>query len=267
MTGNESDLARIAAALERLAPAPPPEADPAHTPVMGWNGSRLVALPPAATLPAARFHGVDSQIAALRRNFAALAGRGAAHDSLLWGARGMGKSALTRALAMEAGLSLVETGADGLSGAPALFARLAPCSRAFILFVDDLAFDAGDGAARVLRSLLDGGVAARPANVRLVVTSNHRHLLRRAPAHGEQEVRHARDHMDDELALVDRFGLVLGFHPPDQDTYLAMVRGHLAAEGLTPDPEDAIAFALSRGGRSGRTAWHYRTEVLTRQKR
>jgi predicted AAA+ superfamily ATPase len=254
-------LARIAAALERLAPPAVAEADPAAAAAMRWDGRHLVAVAPAATVPLERFVGVDAQRAALARNLRSLAQGGPAHDMLLWGARGMGKSALVRALAADAGLALVETPATALATLPALFARLAAAPGPFVVFVDDIAFDALDDRARALRSLLDGGVAARPAQVRLAVTSNHRHLHRRE---AETTARHARDAEDDATALTDRFGLVLGFHAASQDQYLAMCRGYLAAEGLVLDEADALAFALARGGRSGRTAWHYLVEVRTR---
>lgn len=254
-------LARIADALDRLAPAPVAEADLARGMAFRWDGQHLQAVADADALPLSRFAGVDAQIAALRRNIGALARGGAAHDMLLWGVRGMGKSALVRAVAAAEGVALVQAAADRLASFPELFARLRVAARPFVLFVDDLAFTAADKDVRRLRSLLDGGVAQRPANVRLAVTSNHRHLVVRPP----EDTRHARDSADDELALVDRFGLVLGFHAPDQDIWLEMVRRHLAPDGLALDEADAIAFALARGGRSGRTAWHYRTELLTRR--
>ncbi len=254
-------LLRIAHSLERLAGPTPPEADPAHATAFRWDGAALIAVDSPSVLPTGRFAGVDQQLDALSRNIAALAQGAAAHDMLLWGARGMGKSALVRAVAAEQGVALVQAGGDALATLPGLFSRLAAVSRPFLLFVDDLAFAGADPQVRTLRSLLDGGISERPANVRLAVTSNHRHLVEREAA----DSRHARDAADDQLALVDRFGLVLGFHAPDQGTYLEMVRRHLDAEGLALDETDAIAFALARGGRSGRTAWHYRTELLTRR--
>lgn len=256
----DAALLRIAHSLERLAPAPAPEADPTEGDAFRWDGSRLESVARLDLLPLARFAGVDGQIAALRRSLGALARRAPSHDILLWGARGMGKSALVRAVAAEAGVALVQAAAGQLSTLPRLFARLETAGRPFLLFVDDLAFAAADPEVRLLRSLLDGGISARPANVRLAVTSNHRHLVERDAG----ESRHGRDAADDQLALVDRFGLELGFHVPDQADYLEMVRRHLAAEGLAFDETEALAFALARGGRSGRTAWHYRTELLAR---
>jgi predicted AAA+ superfamily ATPase len=220
-------------------------------------------VPVLEALPLEALHGIDAQKTALRANCARLARGAAAHDALLWGARGMGKSALVRSVAAACDVPLVQAGGDMLITLPALFDRLRPVPRPFLVFVDDLAFEAADPSVRLLRSLLDGGIAERPANVRLAVTSNHRHLIEREPT----DSRHLRDAADDQLALVDRFGLVLGFHAPDQETYLDMVRRHLAAEGIGFDPADAIAFALGRGGRSGRTAWHYRNEILARTAR
>lgn len=269
MTDLAPILARIAETLDRLAPAAAPDADAAAHMSYRWDGARLLAVNPAPPLPLDRFVGVDLQKAALQQTFAAHAKKVEAHDSLLWGARGSGKSALVRAISHATGLALVEASADTLPTLPALFARLEDCPRAFLIFVDDLAFEGSDPAIRTLRSLLDGGVAARPANTRLAVTSNHRHLVIRdasSAADLSGGARHARDAIDDQLALVDRFGLVVGFHMPSQDEYLEMVRRHCAADGLLVDETDALAFALARGGRSGRTAWHYRTTLLTRTK-
>ena len=254
-------LLRIANSLERLAPPPAPEPDLSQGAAFRWDGAHLHVVHKPNAFPLDRFAGVDQQMAALSQNIGALARGTASHDMMLWGSRGMGKSALVRSIALHNGVALVEAGGDALGTLPALFSRLEAAGRPFLLFVDDLAFSAADPDVRMLRSLLDGGIAERPPNVRLAVTSNHRHLVERPPA----DSRHARDSTDDQLALVDRFGLVLGFHAPDQDTWLEMVRRHLAPEGFALDEADAIAFALARGGRSGRTAWHYRTELLTRQ--
>lgn len=262
---SEALLTRIADALDRLAPPPVVEADAGRGLHFRWDQRRLLPVRAATPLPPGRFVGVDHQIAALRQNLSALASGAPAHDMLLWGARGTGKSALVRSIAFHAGVALVETSGDALPGLPALFDRLARLPRPFLVYVDDLAFTGTDPGVRMLRSLLDGGVAERPANVRMAVTSNHRHLVMRdadvTDASGGP--RHARDVADDQLALADRFGLILGFHVPSQEEYLEMVRRHL--EGARFDPQDALAFALARGGRSGRTAWHYRTEFLSRK--
>ncbi|RYY32326.1 MAG: DUF815 domain-containing protein, partial [Sphingomonadales bacterium] len=139
---------------------------------------------------------------------------------------------------------------------------LAPVQRRFAIFLDDLGFDAA-GDARALRSLLEGGAEARPANARLVVTSNRRHLIPRDIAEQSSAI-NPRDSVDDQLALADRFGLSLGFHAIDQDTYVDIVRGYAEAHGLTVDPHEAIAWATRRGSRSGRVAWQYIVELTGR---
>lgn len=264
MTDLAADVARIAAALERLSPPLPEKADLATGDHFHFDGQHIHTVSNIFVLPLERFVGVDHQIESLLQNFKALARGAPAHDTLLWGSRGMGKSALLRTTASEAGVALVEARGDQLDRLPILFRELQTAKRPFLVYIDDLAFTAADQGVRQLRSLLDGGVEARPDHVRIAVTSNHRHLVDVPPTNSES-VRHARDVADDQLALVDRFGLVLGFHVPDQDQYLEMVRRHLGAEGLEVDERDALAFAQARGGRSGRTAWHYRNEMMARK--
>ena len=255
-------LVRIADALDRLAPIPTPVPDLAACRSFRWDGVHLAAVSPAPPLPLDRFVGVAMQMAALQQNLAAHANGVEAHDILLWGARGSGKSALVRAISHCAGLALVEAGADTLPSLPALFACLETRANRFLVFVDDLAFEASDPAIRTLRSLLDGGVAARPANTRVAVTSNHRHLVAREMAENEAAgAVNPRDVLDDRLALADRFGLKLGFQYPDQAAFLEMVAAYAAHFGLDWDEADALAFAHQRGGRSGRVAWHYAVEL------
>lgn len=256
-----TDLDRIAAALERLAPPPPADPDLTSGKHFHFDGTYLHPVRNVDVLPLERFVGVDAQIAALLQNLKAFRNGAPAHDALLWGARGMGKSAVLRSAAAAADVAIVEARGDQLDRLPRLFHRLQQETRPFIVYIDDLAFKAADANVRHLRSLLDGGVEARPANVRIAVTSNHRHLLTLPPTQSD-ELRHARDVADDQLALVDRFGLILGFHKPTQDEYLAMVQSHLNAVGLDFDRGAALAFARARGGMSGRTAWHFRNEVL-----
>lgn len=262
-------LARIAAALERLAPAKPAEADTAMGDAFLWDGQGLRAVAARRAQPLALLVGVDSQAARLVETFRRHARGLPAHDALLWGARGTGKSALVHAARAEvvaggADLPLVALDAGALASLPALLARLAASGRRFLIFIDDLAFEAGaHGEARALRSLLDGGVAARPDNCRLVVTSNHRHLWagRDGAAHDPLT---PRDAAEDRLALADRFGLVLGFHAASQADFLAMVEGYARHHGLPFDPADALAWAQGRGARSGRVAWQYVEELAGR---
>jgi len=261
-------LERIAAALERLAPPPPPPTDWLSEPAYIWEGERASAVPVLGALPLGALHGIDAQIVALHDNCARLAKSAAAHDVLLWGARGMGKSALVRAAVADVqrehpgALALVQLAPGTLPTFPALIAELTEQNRAFLLFIDDLGFGA-DGRAQMLalRSLLDGGVAPRPAHIRLAVTANRRSIVEREDT---SAVLHERDERDDALALADRFGLTLGFHPADKDTYLAILTGYTAPLGLIFDPEEAMGFAIQRGNRSGRTALQFATELAGR---
>jgi predicted AAA+ superfamily ATPase len=264
---DDNPLDRIAAALERLAPPAPPAADPLAHPAYVWRGTALAAARDFAPLPLDRLRGIDEQKATLLTNLERLAVGAAAHDTLLWGARGTGKSALVKSSvgAVQAGgnaLALIEIPAHRLDTLPALFATLAPQPRAFALFVDDLGFDAASDA-RALRSMLEGGAEARPDNARLIVTANRRHLIPRDLSEQDSAI-NPRDVVDDNLALADRFGLSLGFHVVDQPGYLAIVQGYAVAHGLPFDPADAIGFATRRGGRSGRVAWHYVVDLAGR---
>ena len=263
-------LARIAAALDRLAPPSPEPADPLAHPAYIWRGAVLTAARDFAALPLDRLREIEAQKAALLANLERFAKGAAAHDVLLWGARGTGKSALVKsgvAAVQTAGgnLALIEVVTTHLDTLPHLFAAIATVPRAFILFIDDLGFDAA-GDARALRSMLEGGAEARPANARLIVTSNRRHLIPRDIAEQESAI-NPRDVVDDSLALADRFGLSLGFHAIDQDSYLAIVKGYASAHGLAFDPQDAIGWATRRGSRSGRVAWHYIVDLAGRSGR
>lgn len=258
-------LERIAAALERLSPPLPAAVDPAAHPAYLWRTGSLAVARGFAAQPLDALLGIERQKATLVANLTRLAAGHAAQDVLLWGARGTGKSALVKsavaAVQADGGdLALVEVAA--LDDLPALFALLEPAPRAFALFADDLSFDT-PAEARVLRSLLEGGAEARPANVRLLVTSNRRHLLPRDIAEQASAI-NPRDAVDDQLALADRFGLSLGFHTLDQDGYLAIVAGYLARHRLPFDAEEAVRWATVRGSRSGRVAWQYVIEVAGR---
>jgi predicted AAA+ superfamily ATPase len=260
-------LDRIAAALERLAPPLPAPADPLAHPAFVWRDGALSAARAFEPLPLALLHGVDAQRDALTANLARLAAGHAAQDVLLWGARGTGKSALVKSAVAQVqaeggNLALIEAVTLHLDTLPALFAAIAPVPRAFAIFLDDLGFDAA-GDARALRSMLEGGAEARPANARLLVTSNRRHLIPRDIAEQASAI-NPRDSVDDSLALADRFGLSLGFHMIDQDTYLEIVRGYAAAHGLPFDAADAVGWATRRGSRSGRVAWQYVADLAGR---
>ena len=260
-------LVRIADALERLSPPPPPAADPLGHAAYVWRGGVLAAARAFAPLPLDRLRGMDAQREALLANLRHFSTGSAAQDVLLWGARGTGKSALVKsavAAVQAAGgrLALVEVATAHLESLPDLFPVLARAERPFAIFLDDLGFDAA-GDARALRSLLEGGAEARPANARLIVTSNRRHLVPRDIAEQASAI-NPRDSIEDALALADRFGLSLGFHAIDEDTYLDIVRGYAEAHGLAFDPAEAVNWATRRGSRSGRVAWQYVVDLAGR---
>lgn len=263
-------LTRIAEALERLAPPATPQTDWLAHPAYVWTGSaaRTVDRLDAPALDLLR--GIDNQKERVVTNVERLAAGHAAHDMLLWGSRGMGKSAVLRAAIRAADtahpgrIALVQVAQEALAGVSALFAALGRIDRAFLVFIDDLGFEDGDGAGpRVLRSWLEGGVEARPANVRLAVTSNRRAIVGRSMAEQDDPI-NPRDLVDEKLALADRFGLSVGFHNCDQDAYLAIIGGYAGEFGLEWEPGDALEWSRRRGARSGRVAWQYVNELAGR---
>lgn len=269
-TDSDAVLTRIAEALERLAPPAPTEVNWLDAPafVVGNNGARAVARLDAPRLDLIR--GVETQKERVVDNVERLAAGFAAHDMLLWGSRGMGKSALVRAAILAAqarhagGVALVQVAQDSLEQVSGLFNRLGAFERRFLVFIDDLGFEEHDGAGpRLLRSWLEGGVEARPQNVRLAVTSNRRAIVSRSMSEQDDPI-NPRDVLDDKLALADRFGLSIGFHACDQDAYLAIIEGYAQSFGLKWQSEDALEWSRRRGARSGRIAWQYVNELAGR---
>jgi uncharacterized protein len=259
-------LLRITQALERMAPAPAPAADPLAHAAYHWDGRSIVVINNFAPLPFDLIVGVDRQKAAVLENSCRLAQGFAAHDVLLWGARGMGKSALVKsavAALQKQGqpIALIEVASAKIAALPVLFAQLDNVERPYLVFIDDIGFDDSNEDARCLRSMLEGGAEARPANFRLYVTSNRRNIIARDPG---SDPGSNRDMADDQLALADRFGLKLGFQYPDQTAYLEMISSYADHFELHWNERDALAFAHERGNRSGRTAWHYAVEIAGR---
>jgi predicted AAA+ superfamily ATPase len=270
MTEANDPLSRIADALQRLAPTPRTDTDWLSAPAYLWSGTEGRPIARIDAPPLALLKGIDAQKAVVSENVERLAAGHAAHDMLLWGARGMGKSALVRAAVLAAQerapgqLALVQAGTDSLATLPALIAALGAVARNFLVYIDDLGFaDDDDDGPRHLRSWLEGGIEARPANVRLAVTSNRRAIVPRQMAEQDDPL-NPRDAVDDRLALADRFGLALGFHACSQEEYLEIVRGYAAEYGLAWDEADALEWARRRGARSGRVAWHFVVELAGR---
>jgi predicted AAA+ superfamily ATPase len=246
------------------------QADLSAAPAYVWDGTAVRAVARIEAPRLALLRGIERQKAAAAENVLRHARGHAAHDMLLWGARGMGKSALVRSAVRAAQdetvgrLALVQVATDAVASLSTLFATLGAAERRFFVFIDDLGFAPGDATGpRHLRSWLDGGVEARPGNVRLAVTSNRRAIVARES--GEQgDPLNPRDAIDDQLALADRFGLSLGFHACSQDEYLAIVEGYADDYGLAWHEAEALEWAKQRGARSGRVAWHYITELAGR---
>jgi predicted AAA+ superfamily ATPase len=266
---DDSSLRRIAEALERLSPASV-DTDWLAAPAYVWDAHGARAIAQLEARPLDLLTGIDAQKVAVAENVARLAAGHAAHDMLLWGARGMGKSALVRAAvhavqaSEPASIALVQAGTDSLDGLSDLFGVLAREQRNFLIFIDDIGFDSDDTIGpRHLRSWLEGGVEARPGNVRLAVTSNRRAIVARE-ASEQADPLNPRDELDDRLALADRFGLSLGFHNCSQDDYLAIVGGYAGEYGLAWERDEALEWSRRRGARSGRTAWQFVTELAGR---
>lgn len=270
MNGPEDTLSRIADTLERLVPRQRAATDWSSHPAYVWDGisARAVGAIEAPALSLLR--GIDAQKEVVTGNVARLAAGYAAHDMLLWGSRGMGKSALLRSSVIAAqarnpaAIALVQVSQEALSSLAGLFTELGQSQRRFLVFIDDLGFEEGDGAGpRLLRSWLEGGVEARPRNVRLAVTSNRRAIVPRHASEQDDPL-NPRDAVDDRLALADRFGLSIGFHNCSQDDYLAIIGGYAQEYGLEWEAPDALEWSRRRGARSGRVAWHYVTELAGR---
>ncbi len=269
-------LTRIAAALERLAPAPMPAPDFAGADAFAWHvgPDRLVPVAHVARVEIGLLVGLDRSRDTLLANTRHFANGLPANNALLWGARGTGKSSLVKAvhaaiLAEGLALKMVELSREDLPSIHRLLAHLRAAPHRFILFCDDLSFSHDDQHYKSLKAVLDGGIEGRPDNVVLYATSNRRHLMPRDMIENERSTAISpSEAVEEKVSLSDRFGLWLGFHPCSQDEYLAMIRGYCAAHGLDIDETDlradAIEWQATRGARSGRVAWQFFTDLAAR---
>lgn len=230
----------------------------------------LKAVDSFAPLPLKQLVGIEDQRGRLWENTVRFASGKAANSVLLWGARGCGKSALVKAVFAAAAkehkaLRLIEIARDDLDTLPDLVAFLRAAKGRFIVFCDDLSFAAQEGLGKALKSILDGGVDATPEHVVFYATSNRRHLVPRDMLENEARAAiHSREAQDEHIALSDRFGLWIGFHPATQDDYLAMVRGYADYFGVEKGEKldrAALEWAAARGGISGRVAWQFMQSV------
>ncbi len=278
MTDQNDLLRRIADALDRLAPPEPRPLDLAGADAFVWQAEREALLPVTrvnrVALPLLR--GIDRQCDQLHANTERFARGLPANNALLWGARGMGKSSLVKAvhgavneaLASHGGapIALVEIHREDIPSLPRLLHGLRDVSRRCVLFCDDLSFDLADTSYKSLKAVLEGGVEGRPDNVIFYATSNRRHLMPRDMIENERSTAiNPSEAVEEKVSLSDRFGLWLGFHNCDQDTYLAMVEGYAAHYGLDMPREqlhaEAKEWAVTRGARSGRVAWQFIQDV------
>ena len=274
----EAVLKRIAEALERLAPAPEraPDFDGAEAFVWHVSPDRLVPVPEVSRVDLPLLVGIDRARDTLLANTLQFARGLPANNALLWGARGMGKSSLVKAVHAEAlrlghKLKIVELSREDLPSVSRLLAHLrAAKAHRFLLFCDDLSFSHDDQHYKSLKAVLDGGVEGRPENVLFYATSNRRHLMPRDMIENERSSAISPSEATEEkVSLSDRFGLWLGFHPCNQDDYLEMIRGYCAAYGVEINEAemraDAIEWQATRGARSGRVAWQYFTDLAGRK--
>ena len=269
-------MIRIAEALERLAPAPMPAPDFAAADAFAWHTSpdRLDSVSHVARVDIGLLVAVDRSRDTLLENTRHFARGLPANNALLWGARGMGKSSLVKAVhaAVRAeghALKIVELSREDLPSVQRLLAHLRGADARFILFCDDLSFSHDDQHYKSLKAVLDGGIEGRPENVVFYATSNRRHLMPREMIENERSSAiNPSEAVEEKVSLSDRFGLWLGFHPCSQDEYLAMIAGYAAAHGVdVPAAQlraEAIEWQATRGARSGRVAWQFFCDLAAR---
>ena len=274
---NEHLLRRIAEALERLGPNPRRAPDFAAADAFVWHADEAW-LEPVADVNRIELEllvGIDRARDILLENTRRFAKGYPANNALLWGARGMGKSSLVKAVhatvigERDNGPALIEIHREDISSLPRLLPTLRGVDLRFILFCDDLSFDGRDDAFKSLKALLEGGIEGRPDNVLFYATSNRRHLMPREMIENEQSTAiNPSDAVDEKVSMSDRFGLWLGFHYCDQKTYFAIVEGYVDRFGLDIDREalfaEANEWSVTRGARSGRVAWQFIQDLAGR---
>lgn len=270
-------LKRVAAALERIAPAPMPPPDFAAAEGFLWHVApdRLDPVADISRVDISLLIGIDRARDILLENTRQFAKELPANNVLLWGARGMGKSSLVKAahaavLADAPALKLIEVQREDLPSIGRLLNLLRGADARFVLFCDDLSFSHDDAHYKSLKAVLDGGIEGRPENVVFYATSNRRHLMPRDMIENERSTAiNPSEAVEEKVSLSDRFGLWLGFHPCDQDAYFAMIRGYCDAYGVVIDDEEmhreAVEWQQTRGARSGRVAWQYFVDLAGRR--
>jgi uncharacterized protein len=270
-------LVRVAEALERLAPPPVATANLAAEDAFVWHPSppHLSPVAKVSRVDIALLQGVERQKQILIDNTLRFARGLPANNAMLWGARGMGKSSLVKAVhevvnrQAPGSLALVEIHREDVRSLPELLNVLRSNRRRFLILCDDLSFEREDSDYKALKSILEGGIEGRPDNVLFYATSNRRHLMPRDMIENERSTAiNPAEAIEEKVSLSDRFGLWLGFHNCDQDTFFAMVDGYAASMRLPIESEalhaEAIEWSMTRGARSGRVAWQFIQDLAGR---
>jgi len=274
-------LERLAAALERLAAPAPVEPDFDAAEAFVWHSEREGFDPVGRVnrVSLDLLKGLENVAPQLAENTERFARGLPSNNALLWGARGMGKSSLVKAVhadvrarlqkdlrAQGTDLKLVEIHREDIASLPRCLGHLRRSGHRFIVFCDDLSFDKEDTSYKSLKAVLEGGIEGRPDNVIFYATSNRRHLMPREMMENERSTAiNPSEAVEEKVSLSDRFGLWLGFHNCSQDDFLAMVRGYAAHYRLKIRDEElvreALEWSIGRGARSGRVAWQF-TQAL-----
>ena len=274
----EALLHRIADALERLAPPGRVDApfDSADAFVWHAEGEYLESVRHINRVDLGLLKGIDQVRDLLYENTQRFVAGYSANNALLWGARGMGKSSLIKAVhgainrEQPGSLALIEIHREEIPSLPQLLVKLRGHARRMVLFCDDLSFDSDDTTYKSLKAVLEGGIEGRPDNTIFYATSNRRHLMARDMIENEQSTAiHPSEAVEEAVSLSDRFGLWLGFHTCDQQTYFDMIEGYVAYHGIEVSPQElkaaAIEWTMTRGARSGRVAWQFVQDLAGRK--
>lgn len=275
-------LFRIADALDRMAPAIAEKTDFDAADAFVWNAraAALKPVPKVNRVDITLLQGIDQVRDILLQNTEQFAAGYPANNALLWGARGMGKSSVVKAIhahvnatakTKEQKLKFVEIHREDIESLPDLMNELAQQDLRFLLFCDDLSFDTDDTSYKALKAALDGGIEGRPENLLLYATSNRRHLMPRDMIENERSTAiNPSEAVEEKVSLSDRFGLWLGFHKCSQDDYLEMVRSYLKHFEIEVSEEEwrpaALEWSTTRGYRSGRTAWQFIQDIAGKKK-
>jgi predicted AAA+ superfamily ATPase len=268
---------RLVEAVERLAPPKAEDINLTAADAFVWEADRawLRPVPEVAAIGLDMLVGIDRVRDILKGNTQRFAAGKPANNALLWGARGMGKSSLVKAIHQQINrntpnsLALIEIHREDIESLPSLLQILTEADRRCLLFCDDLSFDAGESSYKSLKAVLEGGLEGRPDNVLFYATSNRRHLMPRDMIENERTTAiHPGEAVEEKVSLSDRFGLWLGFHPCSQDDFLLMVKGYCRDLGIQIDDEqlrrESLEWATTRGARSGRVAWQYVQDLAGR---